>query len=433
MVDAALAETRTVQHRVRDLPARVVVYLLLAGCVFAELGYRQVWDRLVAGLHGLRVPAPSAAALTQARRRLGAKPLRFLFDLLRGPAAALSTMAGGGVYWRGLLVCAIDGTVMSVADSAANLTVFTKQPGGINGGSSYPTLRLLAVVACGTRSIIDAVFGPVSRGETTYAPQLLPSLRAGMLLLADRNFAAGALLARIADTGADFLVRVKTGRSAPTLPVLHRHRDGSYQSIFGGRRVRIIDAEITIASKAGSTTGTYRLVTTLLDPRRYPPFELVQLYHERWEIETAYLELKSSTLGGRVLRARTPAGVDQEVYALLITYQILRTAMADATTAQPGTDPDRASFTIALNAARDLIIQAAGIIADTTIDLVGRIGRLVLGNLMPDRRVRTNPRTVKRAMSKYNAKTRTINRTTYKATITIDVLGAADLTSSRDP
>jgi hypothetical protein len=433
MVDAALAETRTVQHRVRDLPARVVVYLLLAGCLFAELGYRQVWDRLVAGLHGVRVPTPSAAALTQARRRLGAKPLRFLFDLLRGPAAALSTMAGGGVYWRGLLVCAIDGTVMSVADSAANLTVFTKQRGGINGGASYPTLRLLAVVACGTRSIIDAVFGPVSRGETTYAPQLLPSLRAGMLLLADRNFAAGALLARIADTGAHLLVRVRTGHGAPTLPVLHRHRDGSYQSIFGGRQVRVIDAEITIATKAGRTTGAYRLVTTLLDPHRYPAFELVRLYHERWEIETAYLELKSSTLGGRVLRARTPTGVDQEVYALLITYQILRTAMADATTAQPGTDPDRASFTIALNAARDLIIQAAGIIADTTIDLVGRIGRLVLANLMPDRRVRTNPRTVKRAMSKYNAKTRTINRTTYKATITIDVLGAAGLTSSRDP
>ena len=96
------------------------------------------------------------------------------------------------------------------------------------------------------------------------------------------------------------------------------------------------------------------------------------LYHERWEIETAYLELKSSILGGRVLRARTPTGVDQEVYALLIAYQILRTAMADATTTQPGLNPDRASFTIALNAARDLVVQAAGIIAGTTIDLVDR-------------------------------------------------------------
>jgi len=85
MVDAVLAQTRAVQSRVRVLPARVVVYLVLAGCLFAELGYRQVWHRLVAGLDGLA--CPSAAALTQAWRRLGAAPLRALFDLLRGPAA----------------------------------------------------------------------------------------------------------------------------------------------------------------------------------------------------------------------------------------------------------------------------------------------------------------------------------------------------------
>lgn len=96
MVDEALTQTGTVQRRVRDLPARVVVYLLLAGCLFADLGYRQVWDRLVAGLDGLTVPAPTAGALTQARRRLGVKPLRWLFDLLRGPAVtSLSTVSGG--------------------------------------------------------------------------------------------------------------------------------------------------------------------------------------------------------------------------------------------------------------------------------------------------------------------------------------------------
>jgi len=87
MVDAALAETGTVQQRIRDLPSRVVVYLLLAGGLFADLGYRQIWDRLVAGLHGVGVPSPTACALTLARRRVGVKPGRFLFDLLRGPAA----------------------------------------------------------------------------------------------------------------------------------------------------------------------------------------------------------------------------------------------------------------------------------------------------------------------------------------------------------
>ena len=434
MVEEALAETGTVQRRIRDLPARVVVYLLLAGCLFADLGYRQVWDRLVAGLGGLTVPAPTAGALTQARRRLGVKPMRWLFDLLRGAAATTLSTVANGTYWRGLLVCALDGTIMTVADSAANLAVYTKQRGGTTGGrSSYPMLRLVALVACGTRSIIDAVFGPVSSGETTYAPTLLRSLRAGMLVLADRNFAAGALFAAIATTQADVLVRVKTSRGAPRLPVLGRLRDGSYRSVFGGVAVRVIDAQITVATKAGRVTGTYRLVTTLLDPDRHPASELVQLYHERWEVETAYLELKSSILGGRVLRARTPAGVDQEVYALLITYQILRAAMADATSTQSGIDPDRASFTIALNAARDLVVQAAGVIADTVIDLCGRIGRLVLDNLMPDRRVRTNPRTVKRAISKYNARGPNISRATYKATISITIHDASALTAGPEP
>jgi hypothetical protein len=117
------------------------------------------------------------------------------------------------------------------------------------------------------------------------------------------------------------------------------------------------------------------------------------------EIETAFLELKSTILGGRVLRARTPAGIAQEVYALLACYQILRIAITDAIEAAGGTDPDRASFTIALNAARDLLIQAAGVIAGTVIDLTGGIGRRVLGSLLPARRLRVSPRIVKRALS----------------------------------
>jgi hypothetical protein len=429
MVDTVLAQSCAVQRRVRDLPARVVVYLLLAGCLFAGLGYRQVWHRLVAGLSGIDVADPSEAALTQARRRVGAAPLRALFDLLRGPAAT----TGGPVRFRGLLVCAIDGTVISVADSPANLTVFTKQRGGPCGGGSYPTLRLLAVLACGTRTVIDAVFGPASHGESTYARRLATSLHRGMVVLADRNFAAGPLLAVIAATGADLLVRVGTSNTGPRLPVLQRLPDGSYLSRFGGVTVRVIDAQITIATSAAQRTGSYRLITTLLDQRRYPALEIVRLYHERWEIETAYLELKSSILGGRVLRARTPAGIEQEVYALLVTYQILRTAMADATNSQPGTDPDRASFTIALNAARDQLVQAEGIIAGTVIDLVGKIGRLVLANLLPDRRVRVNARTVKRAISKYNARGPNIDRATYKATLNIDILAGPVLTTGPQP
>jgi hypothetical protein len=322
---------------------------------------------------------------------------------------------------------------MTVADNEANLTRYSRQRGGATGGSSYPLLRLVALVACGTRSLIDAVFGPVSCGETRYALRLTASMRAGVLVLADRNFAAGYLVAAIAEAHAHVLVRAKTGRGAPALPVLRRHRDGSYRSTFGGKLVRVVDAQITIATAAGKRTGTYRLVTTLLDPHRYPALELIRLYHERWEIETAYLELKSSILGGRVLRARTPAGITQETYALLVTYQILRTAMTDATNTAD-VDPDRASFTVALNTARDLLIQAASVIAGTVIDLAGKIGRLVLDNLLPDRRPRINARIVKKAISKYNARGPNIDRRTYKATLAIELLaGEQPLTTEPEP
>jgi hypothetical protein len=362
--------------------------------------------------------------VTQARRRLGPGPLRALFDLLRGPSPA-------DARWRGLLVIAIDGTIMSVAGSAANLAVYSKQRGGPNGGSGYPQLRLLALVSCGTRTVIDAVFRPVSCGETTCTPLLLPSLHAGMLLLADRNFAAGFLARKITQTKADFLIRVRTGNGAPRLPVLRRLPDGSWLSRFGGIPVRVIDAEITVTTSAGRSRDGCRLITTLTDPARCSAGDLAVLYHERWEIETAYLELKATIPGGRVLRARAPDGIEQEIYALLVTYQALRTAIADAAGTAPGTDPDRASFTIALDAARDQVIQAAGVIAGTRIDLAGRIGRHVLASLMPGRRLRISPRVVKRALSRYNARGK-IDRTTYKATIDIAIL-TGDLTPRAEP
>jgi hypothetical protein len=415
MVDQALAATGTTQARLRMLPARVVVYLLLAGCLFAELGYRQVWHKLTAALGSLPVASPGDNALWQARARLGATPLRWLFDLLRGPATAITA---GPVRWHGLLVCAIDGTTMTIPDSPRNLAVYGKQAGS-HGGSGYPLLRLVALVACGTRTIIDAVFGPTSRGELDYAGRLARSLHAGMLVLADRNFAAAALIGQLAATKADLLVRVKANRK---LPVLARYHDGSYLSQIGTVPVRVTECQITIATSAGRRTGSYRLATTLLDPGRYPAAGLIRLYHQRWEIETAYLELKSSILGGRVLRARSPAGIAQEVYALLTCYQILRIAITDAIEAAGGIDPDRASFTIALNAARDLLTQAANVIAGTVIDLAGALGRRVLDNLLPDRRLRVSPRIVKRAISKYQARGPSLNRRSYKATLEINIL-----------
>jgi hypothetical protein len=419
MVDDILQTTGAVQARVRDLPSRVVVYLLLAAGLFAECGYRQVWARLTSGLDGLAVAAPTSSALAQARRRIGVKPLAALFALIAGPAAAAER-------WRGMLLVAIDGTTMSVPDSQANLAVYGRQTGS-HGGSGYPLLRLVAVVACGSRTVIDAVFGPFTVGELSYAPRLFGCLRPGMLLLADRNFAVRDLAEQIHATGADLLIRCKTSRR---LPAIRRYRDGSFLARLGTVTVRVIDAEITVTTTGGKPhhSGQYRLITTLTDHHRFGGLDLITLYHQRWEIETSFLELKSTILGGRVLRARTAAGIDQEVYALLTAYQALRLAMTGATDHDPHTTPDRASFTIALNTARDQVIHAAGVITGTVIDLVGGIGRAVLNDLLPERRNRISPRVVKRAISKHRAKGH-IDRTNHPAAITI-TLG---LTPSPEP
>jgi hypothetical protein len=421
MVDAVLASTNRVQARVRDLPSRVVVYLLLAGALFAGLGYRQVWARLVAGLDGLPLAFPGSSALAKARARVGPAPLRALFGLLAGPAA-------GAARWRGMLVCAIDGTSMFVPDSPPNLAVYGQQTGS-HGGSGYPMLRLLAVVACGTRNLIDVVFGPYRIGETSYAPPLLGRLRPGMLLLADRNFAVIALAEQIHTTGAALLIRCKNNRR---LPCADRLADGSWLSMFGTVPIRVIDADIIVTIAGQAEHARYRLLTTLTDHRRFPASDLVALYHQRWEIETTYLQLKASMLGGRVLRARTPHGVTQEVYALLTVYQALRLAMADATASQPGLDPLQASFTVALNTARDQVIHAAAVIAAAAIDLIGVIGRAVLADLLPPRRTRRSPRVVKRAISKHRAKG-DIDRRNHQTTISVKILHNNDLTPSPEP
>jgi hypothetical protein len=410
MVDAVLAGCGCMQRRVRKLPARVVVYLLLAGALFEPAGYPAVWRKLTGALDGTGVAKVTAAALWQART-----PLRALFDLLRGPAAALRT---SGSWWRGLLVCAIDGTTLDVPDTPGHQVCLGKQDNQY-AIAGYPQIRLVALVACGTRAIIDAFFGPTADGESTYVTGLLRSLHGGMIVLTDRGLSSNALLAAIAGTGADFLARLSASRKPP---VLQRLPDGSFLSVLGGVKVRIIECQITIATTAGTQTGIYRLATTLLDSRQHPAFELVKLYHQRWEIESAYFEIKKTMLGRRVLRARTLPGITQEIYALLTLYQVLRIAIADTTLTAPGADPDRASFTIALQAARDQLIQAANVIAGETIDLAGTIGRHILDNMLPARRLRLSPRAVKRPLSRYAYKSLRVDRRTYQATISIDIL-----------
>jgi hypothetical protein len=289
MVDAVLAECGATQRRLRKLPARVVVYLLLAAALFEPAGYPAVWRKLTSALEDTAA-AVTAAALWQARTRLGPAPLRALFDLLRGSAAAPRT---SGSWWHGLLVCAIDGTTLDVPDTPGHRARLGKRDNQY-ATAGYPQVRLAALVACGTRAIIDAVFGPMADGEPAYAARLAGSLRQGMIVLLDRGLSGNALLAGIASAEADFLARLSASRKPP---VLCRLPDGSFLSVLGGVKVRIIECQVTIATTAGTQTGTYRLAATLLDHRQHPAFELVKLYHQRWEIESAYFEIKKTMLG----------------------------------------------------------------------------------------------------------------------------------------
>jgi hypothetical protein len=398
LVDDVLAQTRTVQHRLRDLPSRVGVYFVLALGLFPGLGYARVWDKLTAGLVGLGVPRPSEKALRDLRRRLGPAPLKALFEVVAGPLGQPRTP---GVRFRGLRTVAFDGcNSLKVPDSDRNRSWLGRIRYRM-GFAGYPTVRLMTLVETGTRGLLGAALGscPGDRDEPTLARRLLRLLEPGMLVLLDRAFDASAFLAEVAGTGAMLLARAKSTRNPAVLGHLS---DGSYLSNLDGLPVRIIEADLRMTGADGSRVGDrYRLITTLLDHDAYPAAALVALYHERWEIESAYLALRHTLLTGHVLRSQDRPGLEQEIWALLIVYQLLRTAMVDAVETRSGTDPDRASFTTALQAARDCLTAARGIHPTDSADPPGVIGRAVLATLLPARRRRYSARKVKNATSRY--------------------------------
>jgi Insertion element 4 transposase N-terminal/Transposase DDE domain len=397
LVDDVLEQTRTVQRRLRDLPSRVGVYFVLALGMYPRLGYARVWARLTAGLAGLPVACPSEKALRDLRRRLGPAPLKALFEVVAGPLAQPGTP---GVRFGGLRTVAFDGcNSLKVPDTGRNRCWLGRIRYRM-GFAGYPTLRLMALAETGTRGLIGAVLGSAAdRDEATLARRLLPLLRPGMLVLLDRAFDANCFLREVAATGAMLLARSKSTRH----PVVLGHLpDGSYLSDLDGLQVRVIEASVTVTGADGSRVqDSYRLITTLTDHRRFPAPAIVRLYHERWEIESAYFALRHTLLDGHVLRSGDQPGLEQETWALLTLYQLLRMAMVTAVETRPGTDPDRAGFTTAIEAAKDQLTAAQGICPDGPADLPGAIGRAVLATLLPARRPRYSARKVKCATSRY--------------------------------
>jgi hypothetical protein len=432
-----------VRGRRRLLPAVAVVVFVLGCCLFFGEGYREVarklagWLGPLAGAGGWRVPG--TGALARARARTGPGPLRGLFVRLAGP---LGGEGVPGAWAFGRLLVALDGTMVDVPCSAANVAAFGRPHRGSGGPGGWPQVRVVVLAACGTRGLMDAVFRgrrAARSSEQDLARKIAGRgrLRSGMLALADRNFSGYPVVACLAATGADVLIRVRSSQQLPVLEVLadgscrsvlpcpaasarrlrrngERRRRGSTlgpipRSVLPGLPVRLVEADITI-TPAGQPPRTERcrLITTLLDPAAAPASHLAACYAQRWEIENGYREIKVFTRGaGRVLRSQTPAGVAQEIWALLCACQLTHTARAQAAAAG-GHDPDRISYTVALRAIRRAVLTPAA--SDVTAE--------ALAALLPPRRRRSYPRHTLTSTAKRRAARAGLTGTTsYKITI----------------
>jgi hypothetical protein len=434
LIEEAVAVTGCRERRRRLLPAVAVVVFVLGCCLFAGEGYGDVarnlagWLGPLAGPGGWRVPG--TAALSRARRRAGPAPLRVLFSRLAGPLATAGTPGG---FAFGRLVMALDGTRLEVACTPANVAAFGAPPSGGHGTGGYPQVRLVTLAACGTRGLADAVFRGV-RAARASEQDLARKIAArgrlgrGMLVLADRNFCGYPVVACLAATGADVLIRVK---SSQWLPVLEALPDGSYRSVLAcpasGRRysearyrgrplagppaglaVRVIEADITITCEGGEPrTEHVRLITTLADPAAAPASAVAACYAQRWETENSFREIKVFTRGtGRVLRSASPAGVAQEIWALLCACQLIATARTTAAAAS-GLDPDQISCTVTLRATRRAITSHVPT-ATTYAEALAR--------LLPPRRRRSYPR-----LTRASTATRRTARTRLTGTITTKI------------
>jgi hypothetical protein len=441
MVDQVIELAGCREQRRRLLPARTVVYFVLGLCLFSGAdsmgppGYRSVMRWLTNGLrHSGGVVLPTSSALTRARQRLGVRPLELLFGLRRGPLAVAGTP---GAFAFGLRLVAWDGTGIDAADTAANAAAF----GGVQGGG--PQLRLLALIECGTHALIDAVFDGVARAsEHKLARRLLRALGPGMLLLADRNFPGYQLWGLAAGTGADLAWRIKKNLVFPPLTVLP---DGSFLSVMPtpaenvrlgqaraagrvppgrpeGHTVRIIEYTVTVRAADGTTRNEpFRLATTLLDHQRAPAADLAALYHQRWESENGYAELKTRLRGAAfLLRSRSPELTRQELFAFLTVYQALCALETDAAR-HAGLDPDRISFTVTIRIARDHAASHATL-TPRSLDLARRqaISDL-LGDILPRRRDRHYERLRKQPKNNFppmkRGQQRQPSRVTYKINV----------------
>lgn len=370
LVDEVIEGLGRREQRSRSLPARLVVYYVLAMALFASDGYEEVMRRLVQGLAWTgrwrgAWTVPSSPAISKARARLGPQVMAALFDRVAVPVAVAGT---AGAFYRRWRLVAVDGTTFDAPDGVENARRFGK-PSNDRGEGAFPQVRVVAVAECGTHAVFGAAMDGIGVGEQDLFRRLLGKLAPGMLVIADRNFLGYELWQAAAATGADLLWRAK---SDLRLPVVAELEDGSYLSYLvapgtrrRGNRIEVRVIEYTLAAsesehlhKAGEV---YRLVTTIGDPDTAGAEDLAAAYTQRWEIESVFDEIKTHQLDARpVLRSRDPDRVEQEIWGILCLHHAIRdlihTSARDA-----GLDPDRVSFTRTLRATRRHVSDQAGL------------------------------------------------------------------------
>jgi hypothetical protein len=368
LVDEVIAETRSKEKRTRLLPARLVVYYVIALGLFFGEAYEEVMRKMVGGLRFVsawerawQVPTPSA--LCQARQRLGEAPLRRLFEQAAVPLATPATIGAWLGRWR---LMAIDGVTLDVPDTPDNAAAFGRPGSRRPQGGAFPQVRMVGLAECGTHAVIAAALGSLRTGERELAEGVLTDIQEGMLVSFDRGFFSYDMFARAQSTGADLLFRVS---STLKLPVLHRLPEDSYLSVItpkgigtpatlGEARwraatgqailVRVVEYQITDRPDS----QVYRLITTITDWQQALSPDLAAAYHQRWEIEIAFDEIETHQIAhSRVLRSKSPQMVRQEIWGILLAHYAIRALMVEAAH-DADTDPDRLSFIRSLRVIR---------------------------------------------------------------------------------
>jgi len=341
LVNQKLSEYGVNSKRVRDFPAVCVAYYCMALSLYPEAPYEDVFAVVAQGLAwmqgGQTVPTITKSSISAGRTKVGSAPLR---ALLSSACFALADEAKQPhAFYAGLRLVAIDGSKFEVPDEQANAAEFG-YPGSRAGHASYPQAHCAVLVECATHAILGANIGAYKTCEWDIFKPLLTCLGPGMLCLADRGFRGYGHWKDASATGAQLLWRCASNQQ---LPVVQALPDGSFLSVIypdqksqrsraGEITVRVIEYALPGIPEA---QDRYRLLTTLLDPQCAPALELALLYHERWEVEAVFDELKTHLAQRRrTLRSKTPEGVRQEFYGWVLAHYAVCWLMHQAASAQ---------------------------------------------------------------------------------------------------